>query len=298
MNASDFGQLLVFQAIAEEKSITAAAKKLNLAVPSVSISLKLLEHKMGVPLFTRTTRTIQLTDSGLQLWQNTSAHLIALNQAFEEVSEQHQTPRGTVKITLSQVHFDLIFKDILLDFYAQYPHITLDFSINNATVNLAEQGFDLGIRFGNTLADGVVARKIYSSIRQGIYVSNSYVEKYGIPQSPNDLAAHRMIGFYFMTAKKIEPFLLNIDGVVQEVFVHNVLILNDTDKIISAIHAGVGIGRIFDNAPDVALNGLIPVLEENWLCFPETFLYFMPNRYKAKRVQVVIDFLLQKNQAA
>ena len=181
MNASDFGQLLVFQAIAEEKSITAAAKKLNLAVPSVSKSLKLLEHKMGVPLFTRTTRTIQLTDSGLQLWQNTSAHLIALNQAFEEVSEQHQTPRGTVKITLSQVHFDLIFKDILLDFYAQYPHITLDFSINNATVNLAEQGFDLGIRFGNTLADGVVARKIYPSIRQGIYVSNSYVEKYGIP---------------------------------------------------------------------------------------------------------------------
>lgn len=85
MDNSFYGQLNVFQTIAQEGSISAAARKLEIAVPSASQALKLLEQKIGVPLFHRTTRNIQLTDVGRQLLERTEQAMATLHQAFEEV---------------------------------------------------------------------------------------------------------------------------------------------------------------------------------------------------------------------
>ncbi len=84
MDNSFYGQLNVFQTIAQEGSISAAARKLEIGVPSASQSLKLLEQKIGVPLFHRTTRNIQLTDAGRQLLERTEQAMATLTKHLKK----------------------------------------------------------------------------------------------------------------------------------------------------------------------------------------------------------------------
>ncbi|MDH2996996.1 LysR family transcriptional regulator [Pasteurellaceae bacterium LFhippo2] len=291
MNSSDFGQLLIFHSIVQENSISGAAKKLEIAVPSVSKALKNLENKIGMPLFLRTTRKLQLTETGMKLWQETQLPLEQLQQIWQKLDEQYHEPNGTIRITLAQVHFELIFKPIYAEFCQRYPKITLEFSINNATVDLITENFDLGVRLGHSLNENVVAKQIYPAMRQGLYVSRSYTEKFGIPQTIEELAEHQMISFRFISSGKIDPLFLNVEGKNQLIPHPNTLIFNDTSMITDAVLQGMGIGRIFE--PLAQQQDLIPVLEQHWITFPESYIYYPPMAHKPKKIQVLLDFLKQ-----
>mgnify|MGYP003605054708 CR=1 FL=1 len=295
MNSSDFGQLLIFHSIAQENSISGAAKRLGIAVPSVSKSLKNLEKKIGMPLFLRSTRRMQLTETGLKLWQDTQQPIAQLQQIWQQLDEQYHEPHGTVRITLSQVHFELIFKPVYAEFCRHYPDIVLEFSINNATVDLVTEYFDLGLRLGHSLNDNVIAKRIYPTMRQGLYVSEAYAERHGIPQSLDELPQHKIISFRFMSSGKIDPFFLNVNGEAQ-LFAHdNSLIFNDLLMITDATQQGMGIGRIFE--PLAPKKGLIPVLEPHWISFPESYIYYPPMSHQPKKVRVLLDFLAEQSEA-
>jgi len=292
MNQSDFGQLLIFHSIVQEKSITNAAKKLGITVPSVSKALKTLERNVGIALFVRTTRKLQLTDAGEQLYSQTREPISRLQNTWQHIGDQYQQPSGLVRITLSQLHFELIFKPFYAEFCARYPKIILEFSINNASVDLIEAGFDLGVRFGNNLTDNVVAKPIYPAFRQGLYISLDYASKYGIPKTLDDLQYHRMIGFRFMSSNRIEPLFLQINGENKLQPIENTLIFNDSEQVLDATLQGLGIGRIFE--PLATNSALVPVLEEYWITFPANYLYYLPTPVKAKKIQLLIDFLMEK----
>lgn len=168
---SFYGQLNVFQTIAQEGSISAAARKLEIAVPSASQSLKLLEQKIGVPLFHRTTRNIQLTDTGRQLLERTEQAMATLHQAFEEVQNFGEQVSGTVRITMARVMYQLLLRPHLREFHQRYPQIQLEISLNDGLSHLIEDGIDLGIRFGNQLDEGMVARKLVNEVKEGLYIS-------------------------------------------------------------------------------------------------------------------------------
>lgn len=96
MNSTEYGQLLIFQTIAREGSISACARALEISVPAVSKSLQQLEKRLGVLLFQRSTRKIQLTETGVQLLTQTSEAVETLAAAFEKAKNIAQTPIGTV----------------------------------------------------------------------------------------------------------------------------------------------------------------------------------------------------------
>lgn len=297
MNQSDFGQLLIFHTIVKENSISGSAKKLGIATPSVSKSLKNLEQKIGSPLFLRSTRKLQLTETGLALFEQTTPAIATLDTAWQSLSELAKQPSGTVRITLSQVHFELIFKPIYAKFCAMYPDILLEFSINNALVDLIDDGFDLGVRMGGTLTDNVVAKPVYPSMKQGFYISKNYAKTHGIPTTPNDLTAHRLISLRFMSSQKLEPLFVHIDGENVLQMQDSALIFNNANEIIDATVQGLGMGRIFEPLAQkwVESGELIPILQPFWVTFPPSFVYYLPNKNKAKRVQVLLDFLTNHN---
>ncbi|MBN6070172.1 LysR family transcriptional regulator [Aggregatibacter actinomycetemcomitans] len=295
---SYYGQLNVFQTIAQEGSISAAARKLQIAVPSASQSLKLLEQKIGVPLFHRTTRNIQLTDAGKQLLERTEDAMSTLHQALEEVQNYGSAPSGTVRLTLARFAYQLLLKPILAEFHQRYPQIQLEISLNDALTNLIEDGFDLGIRFGNRLDEGMVARKLMNPFKEGLYVSESYVAQYGIPRTPKALTGHKLIGYRFISSNRIEPLVLDIDGQDTALDMDIPLICNDPEIIADATREGLGIGRIFETSlqlfPDKAQ--FIPVLQKYWRQYPALYLYYLQHSQKAKKVQVLIEFLLEKGR--
>ena len=293
---SYYGQLNVFQTIAQEGSISAAARKLQIAVPSASQSLKLLEQKIGVPLFHRTTRNIQLTDAGRELLARTETAMITLNQALDEIQHFNSEPSGTVRITLSRFAYQLILSPHLAEFSERFPKIQLEISLNDALVNLLEDGFDLGIRFGNRLEEGMVARKLLPAFKEGLYVSKNYVAKHGKPKTPKDLTAHQLIGYRFISSNRIEPLVLNIDGQETAMNINTPLLCNDPEIIADATRQGLGIGRIFE--PNVEQfedkDDFIPVLQKHWRQYPPVYLYYLQHSQKARKVQVLIEFLLEK----
>ena len=296
MDNSFYGQLNVFQTIAQEGSISAAARKLEIAVPSASQALKLLEQKIGVPLFHRTTRNIQLTDTGRQLLERTEQAMATLHQAFEEVRNFGEQVSGTVRITMARVMYQLVLRPHLAEFHQRYPQIQLEISLNDGLSHLIEDGIDLGIRFGNRLDEGMVVRKLMNGTQEGLYVSQRYAAQHGMPKTPKDLSAHQLIGYRFISSNKIEPLVIAQNGQETAVEMDTPLICNDPEILLDATRQGLGIGRAFTHnmqqQPDRA--DFVPVLQKYWRQHPPLYLYYLQHSQRTKKVQAVIEFLLEK----
>ena len=298
MNNVIYNQIRIFQSIAREGSISAAARKLGITPPSVSKALKLLERHTGHPLFVRTTRRIELTDTGLQLLQQTSLAVESLERAMESIKDLNQQPSGLVRMTMSRFAYLLVLKPFMAEFCLRYPGIQLEISVYDGTINMIEEKFDLGIRFGDILEGGVVARPLMKPFSEGLYASAAYLEEYGVPERPADLHHHRLIGYRFMTSNRILPLLLEDKGEQLTVEMPYQLICNDIDVMADGIRNGLGIGRLFEPVyrllPD--REQLIPVMESYWKTYPPVYLYYLKSTGKTKRVKTLIDFLLSKMQ--
>ncbi|MEH8032555.1 LysR family transcriptional regulator [Gallibacterium anatis] len=295
MNSTTYHQLQIFHAIAQEGSINSAARKLGITSPSVSQALKLLEQTMDMPLFWRSTRRVQLTEAGTRLLQQTEPLMRELDSRLEQFLGEEHEPAGLVKITLSRFAYRLIIQPYLAEFNQRYPHICLDISVYDGTVDLMQAGYDLSIRFGDKIDENMVARQLLPSFQEGLYVSKGYLQQYGEPQRDN-LHQHHLIGYRFITTGQSLPLILEKDGQSESIEMPTPIICNDIDTIADGVRAGLGIGRLFtpihQQLPDK--NDFIPVLTDYWRNYPPVYLYYPQASQKIKRVAAVIDFLRGK----
>lgn len=296
MNNVIYNQIRIFQSIAREGNISAAARKLEITPPSVSKALKLLEQHIGHPLFVRTTRRIELTEAGQQLLEQTVAAVDSLEKSLENIRDQNQEPSGLVRITLSRFAYLLILKPAMAAFCRQYPGIKLEVSVYDGTVNIIDDRFDLGIRFGDILEGGVVARQLMKPFREGLYASSAYLEAFGTPTTPAELHQHKLIGYRFITNNRILPLILDHKGEQLTVEMPGQLISNDIDVMADGIRSGLGIGRLFEPIHSLQPDKekFIPVMDNYWKTYPAVYLYYPKNAGKTKRVKTLIDFLTER----
>ncbi|CAH1531459.1 MULTISPECIES: LysR family transcriptional regulator [Vibrio] len=296
MNGTTYNQLMMFHTIAQEGSITAAARKLEIAPPSVSQALKMLEEQLGLPLFTRTTRRIELTEAGQLLYERTLASMSELNLAVESVSDLSRVPSGKVRITVPRFVYQSLLKPIYIEFCQRYPSIQLEISVSDKAIDIIRDGFDMGIRFGDRVEEGMIARQLTLPVKEALFASPGYVEQYGLPETPDDLKQHKLIQYRFISSNQVAPLNLNNQGETITVNMPTALIVNDTDVMIDAAHNGLGIGRIVTPMVEEGFKKgeIVPVLEEYWQPYSGLYVYFHKNTQKAKRVRVLIDFLLEK----
>lgn len=296
MNGTTYNQLMMFHTIAQEGSITAAARKLEIAPPSVSQALKMLEEQLGLPLFTRTTRRIELTEAGQLLYERTLSSMSELNLAVESVSDLSRVPSGKVRITVPRFVYQSLLKPIYIEFCQRYPSIQLEISVSDKAIDIIRDGFDMGIRFGDRVEEGMIARQLTLPVKEALFASPGYVEQYGLPETPDDLKQHKLIQYRFISSNQVAPLNLNNQGETITVNMPTALIVNDTDVMIDAAHNGLGIGRIVTPMVEEGFKKgeIVPVLEEYWQPYSGLYVYFHKNTQKAKRVRVLIDFLLEK----
>lgn len=158
-----------------------AARKLELSPPAVSHALKLLESHLGLPLFTRTTRTIELTEAGKCLMGQASPAMDALYRALESVQDLSQVPSGKVRITVPRFAYQLIVQPIYAEFCSLYPEIELEISVSNTSINIIKEGYDAGIRFGHRIEEGMVARPLMPPMKEALFATADYLERFGTP---------------------------------------------------------------------------------------------------------------------
>lgn len=298
MKGATYNQLTIFRTIVHEGSIRGAARKLEMAAPSVSQALKLLEKQLGLPLFNRSTRRIDLTEAGQLLYDQVSDAISTLDLALESVQDLSERPSGNVSITLPRFAYQMFLKPVYAEFCYLYPDIRLEISVSDKAVNILSEGHDLGIRFGDRIEPGMVARQITAPMHEALFATDDYIERYGIPETPEDLHSHKLIQYRFIASNQLAPLHLVQNSQSITVDMPHGLIVNDTDAMLDAAENGLGIGRIITPMVEDKLESgeVKPILKDYWYPYPGLYLYFMQNSQKARRVRALIDFLIEKGR--
>ncbi len=277
-------------------SIRAAARALEMAPPSVSQSLKLLEKNVGLTLFDRTTRSIELTDAGQLLLSSTENALASLDSAIDGVRQLTDEPSGKVRITLPKFVYNTWFKEMYAKFCRRYPKINLEVTISDATLDIVKEGIDLGIRFGHKVEQDMIAKPLTADLAEALFASPDYLAKWGTPKTVSDLQQHRLIQYRFVSSNRYAELNLNHNGQQVHVEMPMGLVVNDTDIMLDAAISGLGIGRLVEPAVQSAFDQgkLVPVLQEMWPSFTGLSLYYRRSSKNVRRVKLLAEFLVEE----
>lgn len=183
--------LRLFVRVARRGSFSAGGRELNIPQPTVSRTIATLERKMGAALFTRTTRAVTLTEAGADFLARIEPILGALDEAEHAVRGTGEL-RGVLRVGLSSTFAIREIAPRLPPFVEKHPALRLELLADDSRQNFVSEGIDVGLRLGALPDSTAVARRIATWPRV-IVASQAYLERFGVPQTPADLAAHSVI---------------------------------------------------------------------------------------------------------
>lgn len=193
---ADWTLLRSFLAVMRRGSLSGAARATNLTQPTIGRHVDELEAGLGLALFTRSPGGLLPTDAARSLLlhaETMEAAFAALKRAAT-LGGNVENPRGTVRISASEVMGTFVLPQILAELRGHYPDITLELVLNNRTDDLLRRDADIAVRMTRPRQDGLVARKL-GHVALGLYAHRRYVAKHGLPAGLDDLAGFHLIGF-------------------------------------------------------------------------------------------------------
>ena len=184
-----FEDLQTFVAVVEAGSFTAAAERLDTAKSAVSRRVSALEERLGAQLLRRTTRRLNLTDSGQSFYERSARILADLDEAESAIAQEHGELHGTLKVALP-LSFGLrhMCKPVA-EFSRRHPRVTFDLDLNDRRIDLIGEGADLAVRIGRLADSSLIARRLFDA-RTVIVASQAYLDQHGTPREPEDLRNH------------------------------------------------------------------------------------------------------------
>jgi DNA-binding transcriptional LysR family regulator len=279
----------LFVKVAELGSFAAVAQQMNVARSVVTRQVAALEAHLGTKLIARSTRRLSLTSAGTGYLEKCREILALVEIAETDLSDDRQTPRGQIRVTLPLPFGIRQLMPLFGEFMAANPEVGLELDFNDRRANLIEGGFDLAIRVASRLDPGDVARKIGAS-RGVIAAAPSYLERRGRPRHPQDLAAHECFG-YLLDPRTSWSFF--VDGEQRWFPIAGRLRANNGDALLIAAIRGLGIVRAPTFIVEQAVRaGELEILLPDYPTL-ELGIYalFPGNRYVPHRVRTLVDFL-------
>jgi DNA-binding transcriptional LysR family regulator len=280
-----------FRRIVERGNFARAAEDLGVSPALLSREIKLLEESLGTTLLTRTTRSMSLTDAGRLYYDEAMGILDAVTQVETRIRDGAGAVLGHLKVNASSSFGQTVIAPILPTFLDAYPHLRLTVSMDDRVVDMVEGGFDVSIRIRPAMPDSALVARRIGTMRQRIFAAPAYLERAGVPQAPQDIAQHRIIGFLLADHLSTWAFhgpsgttTIELDPPVR---VGNSLVLRDL------LVAGQGIGTLPDfvsNAPE-ARGELVRVLPDWELPAPEIFAVTASRLGMDAKVTAFLDHL-------
>ncbi|MFC0268629.1 LysR family transcriptional regulator [Kushneria aurantia] len=276
MERNDLHALQTFMTIADQGSLRAAARALGVNPPAVSQQLKAFEERLGVPLFTRSTRSVALTQAGQALYAGSSHLLGALEETLENTRNAARARAGRLRISLPFRAWQTIVAPGIAEFQAANPGIELDLTIDEALTDIIADGFHAGIRLGDHLQDNMVAIRLSASEAAAYVAAPTYLRRHGMPATPQALLEHTCIRYRQPSAGRIADWRFVTAQEALTIEPRGTLIFDDLRSIVDAATRGLGIGWSLKSGvqEELASGALIQVLAEFTPPRPGFFLYF------------------------
>lgn len=255
--------LIAFARAGSMGSFTAAARSLSISPSAVSKSVQRLEQRLGVSLFTRTTRSLTLTPEGREL------HRLALKllhdaEAIEQAAMAARSePSGTLRISASLPVGMHVIAPALPEFRRLYPKVTIDLRLNDRIVDIVEQGIDVAVRIGE-LADSRLLSRRLAPHRLCAFASPDYLAARGTPLHPDDLEGHDTVNLRYQSTGQAFRWPFRMGKRTIEIMPPSGVVVDASDALVAMLAAGGGIGiaATFVAAPHVARGDLVPVLSD------------------------------------
>jgi DNA-binding transcriptional LysR family regulator len=197
--------MIAFVTVAETGSFAETASRLNLANSVISKRIKDLEDHLGTRLLQRTTRALNLTEAGYVYVEHARKFLDELAEVEENLRYSNDHPVGEIKISAPLSFGNKFLGPAVSSFLDKYPDVTVKLIVNDRTVDIAEEGFDLAIRIGPLKDQSLIARKLAQS-RRVVVANPDYLQKSGRPETPQDLGKHNCLSYSGLAEGKSWPF--------------------------------------------------------------------------------------------
>lgn len=293
MRSSELGELAAFAAIAREGNFRRAAAQLELKPSTLSSAMRALESRLGVRLLNRTTRSVSLTEAGQQLFATLAPALEEIDAALETVNGFRAHPMGRLRLSVPRSVAASLILPLFRRFSERYPDIVLELAADNGFVDIVKEGFDAGVRLGESVAPGMVAVRITPDMSRAVVGSPAYFARHPLPQTPNDLRAHNCIGYRKISSGELHRWAFAKDGETLNIAVRGNLILDDAGLMLDAAADGAGLAYTADRyaAPYLADGRLLRVLDDWCPPFPGFYLYYPGRRQISAALRALIDAL-------
>lgn len=289
----NLNHLILFQKIVEKGGLAAAGREMGLSATTVSERLSALEAHYGVSLLNRTTRAIHLTEEGRTLLDGARQVLSEVEELDHRVRLGADTLSGPIRISAPLGLGRSIIEPAVNEFLEDNPLTNIELILTDGYVNLVGEGVDIAVRFGKLIDSSLRARALGENHRV-VVASPSYINKFGVPKTPNELENHNCLLMRFgLHRDNIWNFL--VDGKDTQVNVQGNRIANDGRLVHDWALAGYGIAlkSMWDVGGDLKSGALIQLLEDFSPSPSIVQLLFPPSRTPPRRVKELSNLLAQ-----
>lgn len=284
----DWNRARAFLVTAEEGSLSAAARALGMTQPTLGRQVTALETELGVALFERGGRGLELTPSGLELLEHVRAMGDAASRFSLTASGQSTSIEGTICITATEVGAAFVLPPILRKLRQMEPGIEIELIASNSTSDLKRREADIAVRAFRPTQPDLVARKVHGADFH-LYAASDYLRRIGNPSSPEGFSDADFIGF--------DRTNMLVDALAERGFtltLRNFPVITEDHLVLwELVKHGLGIGFMTEDIGDAEplVERVLPSLDP----FPiEIWLVAHRELKTSRRVRTVFDFLVSE----
>ncbi|WP_250637012.1 LysR family transcriptional regulator [Acinetobacter lactucae] len=183
MNNTSLTDLKAVIVLANHRNFRSAAVELDMSSSALSRNIAQLEHNLGIRLFNRTTRSVSLTEAGIQFLNRITPALEQIDLAVQETLDRRATPSGTLRINAEEGMSRQILHSVIIEYIRRYPDVRVDLVSDGEFIDIVKEGFDAGIRFASTVPQDMVAIEIGPKQSMAVVATPTYLNTHGIPHN-------------------------------------------------------------------------------------------------------------------
>jgi DNA-binding transcriptional LysR family regulator len=290
----DLRDLEAFVAVARTRNFRRAATEQRVSVSSLSQRLRALEERLGVRLLNRTTRSVALTEAGELLVGRIGPAMADVASALEQVRGLREVPSGRLRINAPAPAVQLVLAPMVAPFLTRYPQIELEIVAQTSLIDIVREGFDAGVRYGEHLAQDMIAISLGPQQRYAVVASPSFIAAHGKPKQPKDILDRPCMVTRFESGVQVE-WEFEKAGRIVKITPAGTLISAHTGLQLQAACDGLGLWMTFEGHVRAAIDtgALVSVLDDWCPYFPGPVLYYPSRRQPPPALKAFIDFVAE-----